>query len=418
MDSPYIDINHDHGFGLDHLPYGVFSYPGQSKRIGVRVGGHILDLAYLEQQGLSKSITPFSVFRQATLNPLAELGRLSWHNIREWIQEILTSRHSPLKDKNFHRMAFLPVDQALLHLPFYSRGYTDFYSSEQHARNVGALYRDPAHALPKNWKHLPIAYHGRSSSLMVSGTPIVRPWGQILPPDLSQPLFRPTRKLDFEIEVGLFIGQPSQAFQPIPIGQAEDYIFGLVLVNDWSARDIQAFEYQPLGPFLGKNFATSLSPWVVPLAALQPFRQPMPALDVQVVSYLEQSPRYSYDIPLRLTLETATGHQQSLIHTNFCHQYWSMAQQIAHHTVNGCNLEVGDLLASGTISGPEPSSWGSLLEISQNGQQPLTLGNGKARTFLEDGDDITITAQCQNGKHHVSFGEVRGKILPALPNFS
>lgn len=418
MDSLYIDLNPDDGFGLNNLPYGIFSYPGKPKRVGVRVGNNILDLAYLQQEGFSKSITTLPVFQQPTLNPLAGLGPLAWHNFRECVRDILTGRHSPLKNKNFHRLALLPVDHALLHLPFYSRGYTDFYSSEQHARNVGMLYRDPANALPKNWKYLPIAYHGRSSSLMVSNTPIVRPWGQIMLQDSDRPLFQPTHKLDFEMEVGLFIGQPSQSFQPISTTQAEDYIFGLILVNDWSARDIQSFEYQPLGPFLGKNFATSLSPWVVPMAALQPFRQSMPPLDVPVASYLKQSSRHNYNIPLELTLRTASGHQQSLVHTNFQYQYWSMAQQIAHHTANGCNLEVGDLLASGTISGPTPQSWGSLLEISQNGRQPFLLSNGEKRTFLEDGDEVIITAQCQNTQYCVSFGEVRGKILPALPTTS
>ncbi|MBL8687030.1 MAG: fumarylacetoacetase [Alphaproteobacteria bacterium] len=411
LDNP---IQRSDGFGIDNLPYAVFSAHNQQKRIGVRLGTKILDLGFLEESGLIPDTPRSSVFNSPNLNALAELGPVYWLQFRLWLKDFILNPASGLQQKKRWLKALVPLDQITLYLPFQTRGYTDFYASEQHARNVGALYRDPANALLKNWKHLPVAYHGRSSSLVISGTPITRPHGQILMASAGDPAFQPSRKLDFEIEVGFYIGQGNQLGWPIPIETAEQHIFGLVLVNDWSARDIQSFEYQPLGPFLGKNFATSVSPWVVPWAALQPFRQAMPQPDIPVAAYLAQANRSTFNIPLKLTLKTASGYSQTIIKTNFANQYWSMAQQIAHHTINGCNLEIGDLLASGTISGTEPNSWGSLLEISQDGRQPLQLANGENRSFLADGDEVTISAVCQNSDKIVSFGEVKGKILPSL----
>lgn len=417
--SRYLDIDQSLGFGLENLPYGVFSTLGSKPHIGVRINNHVLDLSQFELEGYFKLFPDQKVFHSSRLNDFAALGPKKCSEIRKQIQDILTSLKSPLKNSSFHQKVFIPLNKVQMHLPFYTRGYTDFYSSEVHATNVGKLFRDAANALPKSWKYLPIAYHGRSSSLIISDTPIVRPAGQILRAGLEQPVFLPSERLDFEVEMGIFIGQSNRLSEAIPLEEAEKYIFGLVILNDWSARDIQSFEYQPLGPFLGKNFATSISPWVVPIEALTPFKVPMGPVDIKLVSYLEETQRNTLDIDLELTLKTNKNYSQKLIKTNFKHQYWSMNQQISHHTVNGCNLEIGDLLGTGTISGPDPSSWGCLLEITQNGKNPLVLDNQENRKFLMDEDEITIEAHSQktNGMK-ISFGQVRNKIIknPSFPN--
>ena len=410
--SRYLEIDPLLGFGLDNLPYGVFSIQKDQARVGVRINNHVLDLSILEAEGYFKNLTDKQIFNKSSLNDFAALGPKKCGQIRTKIQEIFTTSQSPLKSSSFYQKVLIPLNNVRMHLPFHTRGYTDFYSSEVHATNVGKLFRDPANALPKSWKNLPIAYHGRSSSLVTDNAPIVRPAGQILRAGTELPIFHPTEKLDFEIEMGIFIGQSNPLSQAIPVEEAEKYIFGLVILNDWSARDIQSFEYQPLGPFLGKNFATSISPWVVPIEALAPFRIPMGPLDIKLVSYLDEVKRSTLDINLELTLKTNKNYMQKLIKTNFKHQYWSMNQQIAHHTVNGCNLEIGDLLGTGTISGPDPSSWGCLLEITQNGKNPLILNNKETRNFLIDEDEIIIEACSQKPNDiKISFGQVSNKII-------
>jgi fumarylacetoacetase len=302
-------------------------------------------------------------------------------------------------------------------LPVEIGDYTDFYSSREHAHNVGTMLRGPDKALMPNWLHLPVAYHGRASSVVVSGTDLRRPCGQTKADDADAPIFGPSRNVDFELEMGFFIGPGNALGEPIPIARAEDHIFGMVLVNDWSARDIQKWEYVPLGPFLAKNFGTSISPWVVALEALEPFRANGPPQNPKPLPYLEASGPSSYDIRLEVTLQSVNmDRQERICASNFKHLYWSMAQQLAHHTVNGCNLRDGDLLASGTISGPTPDSYGSLLELAWKGTKPLVFPNGETRTFIQDGDRITMTAWCEGNDHRIGFGEVTGRILPALTN--
>jgi fumarylacetoacetase len=305
-----------------------------------------------------------------------------------------------------------------MQLPAVIGDYTDFYSSREHASNVGTMFRGPDNALLPNWLHLPVAYHGRASSIVPNQAAIIRPRGQVLQPGADGPDFCPTTELDFELEMGFFIGPGNRLGEPIPIESAADHIFGLALVNDWSARDIQRWEYRPLGPFLSKSFATSISPWVVPLAALEPFRVPGPSQDPEPLPYLCSSGHWSFDIRLEARLQTAemakAGYQPALLtQTNFRHLYWNMAQQLAHHTVNGCNLRPGDLLASGTISGTEAGSYGSMLELTWGGERPIILPTGETRRFLEDGDRLTITGWCQGDGFQVGFGEVTGQIQPA-----
>jgi fumarylacetoacetase len=303
---------------------------------------------------------------------------------------------------------------ARMHLPVSVGGYTDFYSSKEHATNVGSMFRDPKNALLPNWRHLPVAYNGRASSVVASGTPIRRPKGQIKPPDAEQPIFGPTRKLDFELETAFIVGEGNALGEPIAIDHAERHVFGLVLMNDWSARDIQQWEYVPLGPFNAKTFATSISPWIVTLDALAPFRVAGPAQDPPPLSYLAQSGEHAFDINLEVNLKPAGAVASKICHTNFRHLYWSMAQQLAHHTVSGCNTRVGDLMGSGTISGSTSDSFGSLLELAWNGQRPLALPGGATRSFLEDGDEVIMTGWCQGDVYRVGFGEVRGEVLPPL----
>jgi fumarylacetoacetase len=308
------------------------------------------------------------------------------------------------------------MNQVTMHLPARIGDYTDFYSSREHATNVGVMFRGPERALPPNWLHLPIAYHGRASSVVVSGAPIYRPHGQTLPPGADQPQFGPSLLMDFELEMGFFIGPGNALGHPIPIEEAGEHIFGLVLVNDWSARDIQKWEYQPLGPFLSKNLATSISPWVVPLEALEPFRCPGPPQTPEPLPYLRISAPWAFDIHLEVRLQSeAMAEPVTISRSNFRHLYWTMPQQIAHHTITGCNLRPGDLLATGTISGPTPDSYGSMLELAWRGERPLSLPDGSLRAFLHDGDTVILSGWCQGESYRVGFGECRGQLLPPRP---
>lgn len=406
----FIPYGPESNFPLENLPYGIFSVGGAAARPGVAIGDYVLDLRYLEMVGLLTT----HYFDVPTLNRFMAAGRSAWAQVRARLQHLLAADTPDLRDDPVWRAAALhPLADVTLHLPAQIGDYTDFYSSRQHATNVGSLFRDPANALLPNWVHVPVAYHGRASSVVVSGTPITRPSGQVLPAKATAPVFGASAALDFELEVGFFVG-PGNAFgQPLHTSAAAEHIFGLVLVNDWSARDIQRWEYRPLGPFLGKNFATSISPWVVPFAALEPFRVPGPAQDPAPLPYLRTTGDWHLDIALAVDLQAAGSAAATICVTNARHLYWSMPQHLAHHTVTGCNLRPGDLLASGTISGDDPGSYGSLLELTWNGARPLALPDGSTRSFLEDGDTLTLRGHAQGNGYRIGFGAVTGQVLPA-----
>ncbi|MDM7916956.1 MAG: fumarylacetoacetase [Candidatus Eisenbacteria bacterium] len=388
-------------------------------RVGVAIGSFVLDLSVLERQGLfdGPRLRDKQVFARPSLNTFLSLGRPAWREARIAVSRFLSEGDSRLRDDaDLRRRALLPMASVRMELPAEIGDYTDFYSSREHATNVGTMFRGPENALPQNWLHLPIAYHGRASSIVLSGTDVRRPRGQIVPPGEKAPAYEPSRALDFELEVGFLVGPGNERGRPIPIEEAEARIFGLVLVNDWSARDIQRWEYQPLGPFLAKNFATSISPWVVTLDALEPFRCAGPEQDPRPLRYLQQRGPQAFDIRLVIELQAAgMNGPREIAHTNFRYLYWSMAQQLAHHTANGCNVRPGDLMASGTISGPLPDSRGSLLELAWGGKHPLELPGDEVRSFLKDGDRVTFRGSCESAKvgYRIGFGEVTGAILPA-----
>lgn len=407
----FIPYAADSDFPLENLPYGVFSLGDGDPRPCVAIGAYALDLRYLEQQGLLES----DYFSEPTLNPFMAAGHSAWNSVRAQLQRLLAANTPDLRDDSSRRaFALRPLPDVQLHLPVHIGDYTDFYSSRQHATNVGSMFRDPNKALLKNWLHLPVAYHGRASSVVVSGTPIHRPQGQFVLDGADHPTFGPTQQLDFELEMGFLIGPGNDLGQALSTADAAQQIFGLVLVNDWSARDIQSWEYRPLGPFLGKSFATSISPWIVPMAALQPFRVPGPAQDDPApLPYLQATGDWHFDIALDVQLQPHGSQATTISRSNAKYLYWSMAQQLAHHTVNGCNLRAGDLLASGTISGDQHASYGSLLELTWRGTQALDLGNGVQRTYLQDGDTLTLRGHAQGAGYRIGFGAVSGTVQPA-----
>jgi fumarylacetoacetase len=414
----WVPVPPDSHFPIQNLPYGVFRPEGGGNpRIGVAIGEQILDLWVLEQHGLlgPSNLRPPQAFNSATLNDFMGLGRPAWAEARAAISRLLRADAPDLRDDSALRQrALVPQLGAELLLPVDIGDYTDFYSSREHATNMGVMLRGPENALMPNWLHLPVAYHGRASSVVVSGTDLRRPKGQTRADNAAAPAFGPSRTVDFELELGFFIGPGNELGKPIPIDRAPEHVFGLVLVNDWSARDIQKWEYQPLGPFLAKNFGTSVSPWVVPLEALEPFRTTGPAQDPQPLPYLRGGADWALDIHLEVYLQTEKmDRPERICASNARHLYWNVCQQVAHHTVNGCNLKPGDLLASGTISGPTPDSHGSLLELAWRGTKPLTFATGEHRSFLQDGDRVTMTGWCQGDGYRVGFGEVTGRILPA-----
>jgi fumarylacetoacetase len=417
----FVPVPPDSHFPIQNLPYGVFRRrAGEEPRVGVAIGEMILDLAAIERHALLQ--TPATdargepVFARPSLNTFMALGRDAWRSVREQITRLLSDSEPLLRDDAALRQETLvPMAEAELLMPVEIGDYTDFYSSKDHASNVGAMFRGPENALPPNWLHLPIAYHGRASSVVASGTDLYRPRGQTKPEGAESPTFGPSQAVDFELEMGYFIGPGNRLGEPISANQALDHVFGLALVNDWSARDIQRWEYVPLGPFLAKNFGTSISPWVVTLEALEPFRVAGPLQEPAPLPYLRASGDQAYDIHLQVTLQTAAmSAPQTICSSNFRNLYWSIAQQVAHHTVNGCNLRTGDLLASGTISGPTPEARGCLLELTWGGRQPLELAGGETRRFLADGDRVTMTAWCEGAGYRIGFGEVTGSILPAI----
>ncbi|GAB3909078.1 fumarylacetoacetase [Larkinella knui] len=389
------------------LPYGIFSTGDSAPRVGVRLDNQILDLDMVGRLGFFDDLAfNRAVFQKPVLNEFMELGKPVCRAVRQRLIDLLTDPEKPLEA--FANFVLIDAKATTLHLPIRIGDYTDFYASEEHASHVGRMFRPQAEPLLPNWKHLPVAYHGRASSIVVSDTPIKRPNGQFLGPD-QQPVFGPSNALDFELELGIVIGKSSGLGEPVSVSEAEDHVFGFVLFNDWSARDIQRWEYQPLGPFLGKNFASSVSPWVVPLEALDAFRIDSPPQQPTPLPYLQSTGKNHFDIHLEVVLQTPDRPDDVVIsRTNARHLYWNVAQLIAHHTVNGCNLNVGDLLATGTISGSAPDSYGSLLELSWNGTRPIHLPDGSTRTFLQDGDTVILRGWA--GEKEVDFGEVRGII--------
>ena len=410
MMNSWISIPSESDFSIYNIPFGIGT-TGSGPFVCTRIGDQVLNLKAVAETGFFRDIiTDYTVFSQRTLNPFIALGKTVTNQVRLAIQKTLTDDGSPLKN---HAEAFLPYDNVQMHLPVEIGDYTDFYSSIEHATNVGKMFRDPNNALLPNWRHLPVGYHGRASSIVVSGTPVHRPKGQTKPVDTEPPVFGPTTRLDFELEMGFVIGKNTNIGDSISTAQAEDYIFGMALFNDWSARDIQKWEYVPLGPFLAKSFASGMSPWIVTLEALDPFRVPGPEQQPEVLPYLQFTGEKNYDIHLEVIITPENGDEHIVSRSNFKYMYWNMCQQLAHHTSNGCNVQIGDLMASGTISGKDQESLGSMLELTLGGKNPITLNNGETRSFIEDGDTVTLRGWCSKENTRVGFGEVFNKILPA-----
>ena len=411
----FIPVDAASDFPIQNLPYGVFSTAAlPTPRVGVAIGDYVLDLWELEQD-CRLDVGPLGVFSTPSLNTFMALGPKMWSRTRARISELLRYDNPELRDNDhLRKRALVPMAETRLHLPIAVAGYTDFYSSKEHATNVGVMFRGKDNALQPNWLHMPIGYNGRASTVVVSGTKVRRPRGQLKPPNAESPSFGPCKRLDFELEMGVVVGQPSPMGEILTEAQAEDMIFGFVLLNDWSARDIQQWEYVPLGPFQAKAFATSISPWVVTREALEPFRLHGPRQEPAPLPYLQQAKPNNYDLELDVGLRAPSMNEPARIcHTNFKYMYWSSVQQLVHHASSGCAMNVGDLLGSGTISGPEKSQRGSLLEISWNGTEPVELAGDVKRTFLEDGDSLVIRGWCQGDGYRVGFGEVEGTIAPA-----
>jgi len=412
----WIPITSDSDFPIQNIPFGIISHqhvPWQCP--AVRIGDHVVDLRALSELGFLRinGIDP-GTFAATKLNDLLAHGRKDGRAVRDRVSELLRSDNPELRDNaEAKEKCIKPIGSVSVNLPVDIGDYTDFYSSRQHAYNVGVMFRDPANALLPNWPHMPVGYHGRASSIVVSGTPIRRPMGQYKPSPDAPPEFGPTRQLDFELEVAFITCQGNALGTRIAVGDAEEDIFGLVLFNDWSARDIQAWEYVPLGPFLGKNFGSSMSPWVVTLDALEPFRIPSPKQEPEVLPYLKGPANMHFEIALEVGIVPESGEESIVSRSNFKHMYWSMAQQLAHHTVNGCNVRPGDVMASGTISGDAPDSYGSMLELSWKGTKPVKLDDGSERKFIQDGDTVVLRGHCEKDGVRIGFGEVESKVLPA-----
>ncbi len=415
----FVEVAPDSNFSIQNLPFGIFTTPTMNvPRVGVAIGDYVLDVAALADHGLLQDIASLrdgAALHQSSLNAFISLGRPTWRALRARLSQLLRSDVATLRDNAALRaQVLLPLREVSLHLPIKIGSYTDFYSSKEHARNVGIMFRGKDNPLLPNWLHLPVAYDGRASSIVVSGTAFHRPMGQLKPSENEPPIHAACQQLDTEVEVAFVVGAANAWGEPITVQRAPDCIFGMVLLSDWSARDIQKWEYVPLGPFLGKNFCTSISPWIVTLDALEPFRQAGCEQEPTPLPYLHSSRDWSYAIQLELLLKTPSLPQaQCVSHTNYQDIYWDFCQQLAHHTMGGCNMAIGDIFASGTISGSTPDSYGSLLELTWAGANPLQLADGETRRFLQDGDTAIIRGWCQGDGYRVGFGEVSGTVLPA-----
>ena len=411
----FINYPQNSDFSIHNIPFGVAVFNREYIACCTRIGDLVIDLATLYDYGFFDEIEGLNenVFEAYTLNEFIELGKPVTNAVRLKIQELLLEGSSLSHDEKTIEECFYDLDKVQMMMPLHVQNYTDFYSSIEHATNVGKMFRDPANALLPNWKHLPVGYHGRASSIVVSGINFHRPKGQMKPADAEKPIFGASKQLDFELEMAFVLNKNTEIGESISTQEAEDAIFGMVIFNDWSARDIQSWEYVPLGPFLGKNFCSSISPWVVTLEALEPFRTVSPKQEPEVLDYLKFEGDKNFDINLEVYLQPENGEENLICKSNYKYMYWNMTQQLAHHTINGCNVEVGDLYASGTISGSEPNSFGSMLELTWRGQNPLKLSDGTERKFIEYYDTIIMRGFSEKDGIRVGFGEVRGKVLPA-----
>lgn len=411
----WIEIEENSDFPIQNLPFGIYSTKKKSKRVGIAIGDKIIDLQELANAGLLDSTgVSTNVFEQEFLNPFMELGKDATRKVRNKVSQLLRASNTDIKgQEGLTKKVIDNQSDAIMHLPVKIGDYTDFYSSKEHATNVGTMFRDPDNALLPNWLYIPVGYHGRASSIITTEQAIVRPKGQQKPKDDEPPTFGPCKLLDFELEMAFITYNGKPLGESIDADEAEDFMFGMCLFNDWSARDIQKWEYVPLGPFLAKNFASSMSPWIVTMDALEPFRCETPAQNPKPFEYLQYSGKKSFDIKLEMYIQPENGEENCVSKSNYKHMYWNQSQQLAHHSVNGCNIMCGDLMGSGTISGPTPDSYGSMLELSWKGTKPITLSDGSERKFLLDGDTVIERGYCQNESVRVGFGEVRTKILPA-----
>ncbi|MDO7136075.1 fumarylacetoacetase [Algibacter lectus] len=410
----HVDKNSD--FPIQNIPFGVFLTRDDIITIGTRIGDTAIDLGALHQLGYFEGI-PLTddIFLQDTLNDFIADGRKTWRLVRDRIAEIFDAENDALKSNMQHKEVVLfRLDEIEMQLPVQIGDYTDFYSSKEHATNVGTLFRDPENALLPNWLHIPVGYHGRSSSIIPSGIPVHRPKGQTLPNGATEPVFGPSQLIDFELEMAFITTDANDLGEPIPVNEAEEYIFGLVLFNDWSARDIQKWEYVPLGPFLAKNFASSISPWIVTLDALEPYRVEGPKPIKKQLDYLKYKGKKSYDINLEVAIQPKGAKETTVSQSNFKYMYWNMSQQLAHHTVNGCPVNSGDMMGSGTISGQTPDSYGSMLELTWKGEKPLKMKDGTERKFINDNDTVIMRGYCEKDGTRIGFGEVSTKLLPVF----
>lgn len=404
----WVDIPKNSDFSIYNIPFGIFSVKNSKKRVGVAIGDMIVDLKASYDLGIFNEIPlDHDVFENKYLNDFIALGKSITKKIRLIIQSELCSDSSVLKESN----ALIKQSDVMMHLPLMIGDYTDFYSSIEHATNIGSMFRDPTNPLLPNWKHIPVGYHGRASSIIVSGQDVIRPKGQVLPLNEETPVFQASSRVDFELEMGFVIGKKSNLGQSISTKEAEEYIFGKVLFNDWSARDIQKWEYVPLGPFLGKSFASSISPWIVTLDALEEFKVEGPQQTPDVLPYLQYDGLRNYDINLEVSIQPENSIESIVCKSNFKYMYWNMVQQLAHHTINGCNINIGDIMASGTISGKDKRSYGSMLELSWGGKNPVTLDDGESRVFINDNDTVIMRGYCERNGKRVGFGEVRTKLI-------
>lgn len=412
----WLAVAPDSDFPIQNIPFGIVRYGAFSPRPATRIGDHVIDLSVLADFGYfdSLDIDDLGVFYAPVLNDFIALGKPVWRAVRQRLSELLNSENDELqKDKEARKLAIMPLGDVDMMMPVVVGDYTDFYSSIDHATNVGTMFRDPDNALFPNWKHLPVGYHGRSSSIVVSGAEIHRPKGQTKADDASVPSFGPTQLFDFELEMAFISGSKTKLGDSISVQDAEDHIFGMVLFNDLSARDIQKWEYVPLGPFLSKNFGTVISPWIVTLDALEPFKIDAPQQHPQVLPYLQMADRKNHDLHLEVFIKPEGGAENKVCSSNYKYMYWTMSQQLAHQTVNGCNINVGDMYASGTISGPSPETYGSMLELSWRGSRPIQLSDGSYRKFIEDHDTIIMRGYGEKDGVRIGFGESVTKVLPA-----
>jgi fumarylacetoacetase len=410
----WLSVPENSDFPIQNIPFGVFLTKDDVITIGTRIGNYAIDLGALQQLNYFEGIElTDDMFMQDTLNDFISDGKKTWRQVRNRIGDIFESNNPKLRDNQKHRdIIIFNIEDVEMQLPVLIGDYTDFYSSKEHATNVGKMFRDPENALLPNWLHIPVGYHGRSSTIVPSGIPVHRPMGQTLPAGDTEPVFGSSRLVDFELEMAFITTDANVLGENIPITEAEDHIFGMVLLNDWSARDIQKWEYVPLGPFLAKNFATSISPWIVTMDALEPFRVKGPNQEPKPLPYLQQKGKNAFDIHLEVFIDTQKAEPTLVSKSNFKYMYWSMAQQLAHHTSNGCRVNSGDMMGSGTISGPTPDSFGSMLELTWGGKNPIKLNDGTERKFINDNDTVIMKGYCKNSSVRIGFGEVSTKLLP------